>query len=404
MRYDHFLRLVLRLVALFSLLCVGRCQRSDGFHYERAENDTTGDKHCVSLMCISATVTGSTVEYVLQSSGSMQVGWMAMGFGSRMANSPMVIMWSNPDDSITLSQRMASSEVMPTVVADPPRVANLSTSLTSATGSQPQFAYTIPANSDTIQNVIWAFGTTVPSSSSPDANLQQHLASGTFQLDLTKTITSNSTSSAPSSTGSSAIPLQYYQKLIVAHAVFCVVGFLAILPAGALIARYLRTVSPTWFKVHAILQGAVAGPIIIIGVSLGIEAVIEAGSQHVDDTHKKCGVAIFILYFVQLTLGSIIHWLKPKGARRRPIQNYFHAVLGLLLVALALYQVRTGYKDEWPNQTGRGPLPNAANIVWYIWVVLLPVLYFGGLALLRRQFRQERKHKAPQDSEMVRFT
>jgi len=86
-----------------------------------------------------------------------------------MANSPMVIMWSNSDDSITLSQRMASSEVMPTVVADPPRVANLSTSLSSvrpsrviqqcnfffhirlivlqATGSQPQFAYTISVRS-----------------------------------------------------------------------------------------------------------------------------------------------------------------------------------------------------------------------------------------------------------------
>ena len=48
-----------------------------------------------------------------------------------MANSPMVIMWPNSDDSITLSQRMASAEVMPTVVADPPRVANLSTSLSS---------------------------------------------------------------------------------------------------------------------------------------------------------------------------------------------------------------------------------------------------------------------------------
>ena len=114
------------------------------------------------------------------------------------------------------------------------------------------------ANSDTTQNVIWAFGTTAPSSSSADATLQQHLDSGTFQLDLTKTITSTSNSTTVSS-GSSGIPLQLYQKLIVAHAILCVVGFLAVLPAGALLARYLRTTSPMWFKGHAIIQAVIGG-------------------------------------------------------------------------------------------------------------------------------------------------
>jgi hypothetical protein len=109
------------------------------------------------------------------------------------------------------------------------------------------------ANSDTQQNVIWAFGTIAPGSSSADATLQQHLNSGTFQLDLTGTLSANSTSS-PSSTGSSGIPLLYYQKLIVAHAILCVVGFLALVPAGALLARYFRTVSPTWFKGHVTIQ------------------------------------------------------------------------------------------------------------------------------------------------------
>jgi hypothetical protein len=164
------------------------------------------------------------------------------------------------------------------------------------------------ANSDTLQDVIWAFGTTAPSSPSPDVALQQHLASGTLQLDLTKT-GSGSASAGPSST-SSGIPLLYYQKLIVAHAILCVVGFLAILPAGALLARYLRTRSPAWFKGHEVLQAfigklivdimllqdimiSIAGPFIIAGVSLGIQAVNEARSGHVDDTHKvRCFLAV----------------------------------------------------------------------------------------------------------------
>jgi len=388
--------LVSRLAFLLSLLSVCRCQRSGTLRYERATNQPTGDMNCSSLMCISATVVDSTVQYVLQSSGSQKLGWMAMGFGKTMANSPMVIMWPNSDGSITLSQRMSSAAVMPTVVSSPPRLATLSTSLSSPSGIPPKLAYTIPANSDTLQDVIWAFGTTAPSSPSPDFALQQHLASGTFQLDLTKTFTPGLGygSAGPSST-SSGIPLLYYQKLIVAHAILCVIGFLAVLPAGALLARYLRTRSPAWFKGHEVLQAFIAGPIIITGVSLGIQAVHEARSSHVDDTHKRWGIAIFTLYFVQLILGYVIHWVKPKGGfRSRPPQNYMHAVLGLLLVALAFYQVRTGCKTEWPNQTGRGPLPNATNIIWYIWIVLLPVLYFTGLALLPTQFRQEKNQKA----------
>ena len=62
--------------------------------------------------------------------------------------------------------------------------------------------------------------------------------------------------SQPSSGGGGgvSIPLLPYQKMIVAHGILCVVGFLGILPAGALLARYLRTFSPVWFKGHHLLQ------------------------------------------------------------------------------------------------------------------------------------------------------
>jgi len=56
------------------------------------------------------------------------------GFGSQMVNTPMVIMWSNSDGTITLSQRQAQREVMPTVVANPPRVATLNAALSNVSG------------------------------------------------------------------------------------------------------------------------------------------------------------------------------------------------------------------------------------------------------------------------------
>ncbi len=51
------------------------------------------------------------------------------GFGSQMANTPMVIMWINSDGTATLSQRKAPSEVMPTVDSSPPRTATMATKL-----------------------------------------------------------------------------------------------------------------------------------------------------------------------------------------------------------------------------------------------------------------------------------
>ncbi|THH26653.1 hypothetical protein EUX98_g7532 [Antrodiella citrinella] len=384
-----------------------------------------GDSVCEQYSCIGALVNGSTVQYTIQSLGNAKLGWMAMGFGQTMANTPMVIMWPNSDGTITLSQRKAPQEVMPTVDPSPPRVATIQPSLSSLSGSNPKLVFTIPANSDVSQGIIWAFSDQNPNSAAVDATIVQHLNSGPTVLNLGNSLTANSKdptnpistlsgASSPSSgsgsggsSGDDSIPLLPYQKLIVAHAILCVVGFLGVLPAGALLARYLRTFNPVWFKGHHILQLFVSLPIIVPGVALGIAAVHKAGAQHLSDTHMKWGVAIFALYFLQLMIGEFIHLVKPRSwtvDKRRPIQNYFHAGLGLVIIALAFYQVRNGFTREWPKQTGRGAVPNAANIVWYVWVVLLPVLYFAGLSLLRRQFRQEKMTRVKLTSESEEMT
>jgi len=376
-----------------------------------------GDVVCTDLLCVGGLVNGSTIQYTLQSLNAAPLGWMAMGFGGTMAGSPMVIMWPNTDGSITLSQRKTSAEVMPTVDPSPPRPATLETSLSSLTGSNPKLVYTIPSNGATSQSIIWAFGATNPKSSAVDATLVQHLNSGPTSLDLSKTVSStskdptnpifaigqassgNSSGSSGSngsnsgSSGSFSFPLLPFEKMIVAHGILSVIGFLFVLPAGALFARFLRTFTNRWFKGHWIIQFALAGPIIIAAFACACSAVSTAGSPGFNDTHKKVGLAIFVLYLVQISLGGFIHYIKPKSFtvdRKRPIQNYGHAVLGLAIIVLAFYQVRTGFKTEWFLTTGRSPVGNGANIVWYIWVVVIPLAYIGGLFLLPRQFKQER--------------
>ncbi|KAI0644677.1 hypothetical protein C8Q79DRAFT_1011697 [Trametes meyenii] len=368
---------------------------------------STGGSVCSDLMCISGVVNGSTVTYTMQSNTTSELGWMAMGFGSVMTNTPMVIMWPNSDGSITLSQRKAPGETMPTVDASPPRTATSDPGASAITGAKPKLTFTIPADGTTAQNIIWAFGTVKPNDPAVDATLQQHLESGALKLDMSEALTparaaalANPATDPGATSGVVDVPLQPYQKMIIAHALLCTVGFLIMLPAGALLARYARTFTNAWFTGHWIFQLAFAGPVIVAGVALGISSVESAKATHLDDDHKKWGIAIFVLYFAQILLGAIVHYVKPTSwtvGKRRPMQNYLHAVFGILIVALAFYQVRSGFRTEW-KQSGRPPISNAANIVWYVWVVLIPVLYFAGLALLPRQFRQERPHhKAPSD-------
>ena len=60
------------------------------------------------------------------------------------------------------------------------------------------------------------------------------------------------------------------------------------------------------------------------------------------DPHQKVGLAILILYTIQLLLGLFIHYVKiPNlGVGRRPVQNYVHVFLGLSILVLAAAQVR----------------------------------------------------------------
>jgi hypothetical protein len=105
--------------------------------------------------------------------------------------------------------------------------------------------------------------------SSPEANIVQHIDRGTLALNLQRSAgslnpvdpngqspvnpgsgTGGNTNSTPAS-----IPYRPYEKRIIAHAVFCSLGFIVFLPIGALVGRWLRLALPTrWFGMHANIQ------------------------------------------------------------------------------------------------------------------------------------------------------
>jgi len=185
--------------------------------------------------------------------------------------------------------------------------------------------------------------------------------------------------------------LEPFQMTMVSHALLCTIGFLVFLPGGAIIARYTRTFTRHWYTAHWIWQLCVCGPIIIAGVALGFKSVKTTESIPLSDPHMKTGLVLFVLYFAQIALGAFIHYYKPKswvGPKTRPPQNYLHAILGLAIIALAFYQVRYGFTIEYPLYSGL-TVKHIAIIIWDVTVAIIAFIYFLGLVLLPRQWRQE---------------
>ena len=57
---------------------------------------------------------------------------------------------------------------------------------------------------------------------------------------------------------------------------------------------------------------------------------------------QNVGVVIFALYIAQIVVGAFIHFVRIPVlfVGHRPPQNYFHALFGLAILAMAAYQVR----------------------------------------------------------------
>ncbi|EIN04632.1 hypothetical protein PUNSTDRAFT_138284 [Punctularia strigosozonata HHB-11173 SS5] len=197
------------------------------------------------------------------------------------------------------------------------------------------------------------------------------------------------------SSPTSSLPLTPIEEHARIHAHLMTLGFLALLPAGILVARYFRTFTRRWWFGHTLIQAIVSGPVIIAGFVYGYQSTQRLFTGgHWNDPHKKIGLALFILYLVQLVIGLSIHYFKPsptffKG--RRPPQNYFHALFGLAIVALASYQVHYGMFIEWARSTGNlHPVAMGCKHFWLGCTTVFFGLYFIGVALfLRRQYRQE---------------
>ncbi|KAJ7209991.1 hypothetical protein GGX14DRAFT_565800 [Mycena pura] len=182
-----------------------------------------------------------------------------------------------------------------------------------------------------------------------------------------------------------------YQVPIIVHAFSCVLAFALFLPGGAILARYMRTFRPWWYTGHWVAQFAFAGPLIVIGVSMGFLADHQLGKTPMDN-HKARLARNCSSSCSTSSNASSEPWptsSNPRTESGARYKNYIHGILGVLLLVLGMYQIHTGYDQEWPMYMGYGRLPNYVDILWIIWCIVVIVTYGAGMWLLRKQFRQE---------------
>lgn len=103
-----------------------------------------------------------------------------------------------------------------------------------------------------------------------------------------------------------------------------------------------------WFWAHSTIQLVVSAPVILLGWALGYKTTAELEDGHFKDPHKKVGLALLVLYVAQILLGVLVHYVKIPSLFRgyRPPHSYIHIFLGLAILALAQWQVRSFVIDQ----------------------------------------------------------
>ncbi|KAL7423278.1 hypothetical protein Q5752_002578 [Cryptotrichosporon argae] len=368
----------------------------------------TGQKLCDGFICVTGThnSVSKTDTYTLELMDDTPLsdfGWIALGFGEGMANSPMVIAWPNSDGTFTLSQREASSEVTPKVVAKPARVATLSsnTTQTFSNTTQTTITFSLPTNTSlstaalNATNLIYAYSSKNPKSKSTSASIVEHDSVGILQLALLANLTTSS-AAVQSSSGTSGSS----SKVLVAHVACGALVAFCVFPLGAVVPRFARGMTNRrwWFPMHGINQGILGLGLVIVTFGLGLTF---GGS--INSTHRKLGVALFVLSILQSALGVFTHYYIPDYRTTRftmatesgrGLSNYTHMWLGTAVIILGWVTVWYGLAQEWTLR-GHGQMNVGWKAGWGIAVAFWLIAYLVGLVVfLPRQLRLERTRRA----------
>ncbi|KAF8269294.1 hypothetical protein EI94DRAFT_1725760 [Lactarius quietus] len=335
------------------------------------------DYLCNDVMCIYCDVDGATARYTLRSTGSQKMGWMAIGFGRNMADSPMVVVWPTRDESgafdVTLSQRKAPYETMPKPDPNPPFIAELAL---SHTGAPP----------DGIQNIIWAYSRMSPRSADENADISIHHKIGRAKFNLTRTDSAPPKqdpfwTDTPEPHKESDEKVKDMRKVererprsfaSTVHGALCMIGFLIVIPSGVLVVQYAKmTGNSKALQLHRLLQFGFAGGLIAGGTLAYV--FMDSDGSDVAMAHKAGSANLLLLYLVKCAFGSWVYSI-PLWRRTR-VHSMLLAGLGAMIILLAFYQT-------WLGLVAAG----RHTVEWLAPLITLLTLYVFAVMTVKRLF------------------
>ncbi|XP_022734044.1 cytochrome b561 and DOMON domain-containing protein At3g61750-like [Durio zibethinus] len=157
------------------------------------------------------------------------------------------------------------------------------------------------------------------------------------------------------------------------HAMLGVIGWGLLLPAGAIIARYLKHKDPLWYYLHAGIQ--------FLGFILGLGAVLLGIQLHRSmdadiPAHRAIGIFVLVLSILQI----MAFFLRPdKDSKYRRYWNWYHHWFGRIALFFGALNIILGIE-----------IANAGNECkigygFLLAITLVAVIVLEGLSCMRRR-------------------
>ena len=176
-----------------------------------------------------------------------------------------------------------------------------------------------------------------------------------------------------------------YHGLVKAHGILASITFLLLVPAAILLMRFYGANPRRAVRSHIWLQIVT---LLLTTVVFAVGWFLVGPQRSLTNPHHGIGLALFILVWVQVIGGSVIHRIE-RGRRRFhvPLKAMLHHWLGRGIALLGIAQVALGL-------TLYGS-PLFLFVLYAVWISLLVIVYF----ILQWRHERRKAHVAPGDSD-----
>ncbi|KAH6568007.1 hypothetical protein BASA50_001168 [Batrachochytrium salamandrivorans] len=341
---------------------------------------------------------------------SSATGWAAIGTGTAMAASSMVVGWANGTGGYTISNRLSTAHAMPTVAATQfatlmplqvpaPQWATLAFS----------FRWDSTSSIATLAspgNYIYAFCAIPPTANGAIARHDNFGAMLSFDYISAAPSGNGTNTTSVSGSGVTFAPIltstpSMYKTIVVLHGVSMFIAWGVAPLIGIFIARYLKNkLDVWWYRLHLIIMFMFCF-LLTIGSTAAI--VLYKSSPHFQGLHRLLGIVVSVAVVFQVIMGFVSNAMFTPGRDRIPVIDKIHWWFGRILCVAGVVNIFFGlilFQDMgYPMVFW---LPVLLGVYFFVVFVLFSMgeRYFGqvnhgklvGLDELRKSFHGSAPH------------